>query len=112
MASSLAATASIPSSHACALITASGACLEAPKWNGSDITTHPRNTGLDSTGDNRNASGDCNYVYCSLTEPETKTERESVRTRTETAKVPKETGSKLAHLGLCIALLGLVSVAV
>jgi hypothetical protein len=62
-------------------------------------------------GDASRNNATCGQVYCSVT-PKGKFATRMIETTTQTAIQAKETQTKLAHLGLCVALLGVISVIV
>lgn len=94
---------------------ASGAIPEIKGWNGSDITVRTLIESATTPEDNQTGCLSVEELSCSLTGTETKTHvaRNMVRgSRTQTAIHPKETESRLAQLGLVVALLGVISVVV
>jgi hypothetical protein len=107
------ATPDLLSFQTCGLA-ASGAGAEIEQWNGSEVIIRTLIGGVASE-DNRTGCGGVNELSCSWTETETKTLKMPSKVRqskTQTAPAPKETDSRLAQLGLVIALLGVFSVVV
>ena len=107
------ATLDLLSLQTCSLAV-SGPGAEIEQWNGSEIIIRTLIEGV-AAEDNRTRCGGVSELLCSWTE----TERETLdvpskvqQSKTQTATVPKETDSRLAQLGLVIALLGVLSVVV
>lgn len=111
--SSLSATPDMQSLQSC-IPSIAGATPEIEGWYGNStiIRTIVENT---ASEDNITRCGSTEMLLCSWTEPETKTraaENEPLVSRTQAEMHPKETDSRLAQLGLVIALLGVISVVV
>jgi hypothetical protein len=110
---SLPATPHLQDRHACVPL-AGGEIPEIKGWNGSDIIIRTLIESATSE-DNRTGCRSVDELLCSLTETKTKTDKArnvGQQSQTETAIRPKETESRLAQLGLVVALLGVISVVV
>lgn len=109
---SLPVTPDIQSLQVCVPST-SGVSPEIKGWNGSDITIK---TFLESAAseDNRTGRGGVKDLSSSCVETETKTWtiEGMQQSKTQTTIHPKETESRLAQLGLVVALFGVLSVVV
>lgn len=114
MSIALASTADVQSLQACVpVLDATFPTIQ--EWNGTDMTIETL-IESDAAEDNRTSRDTFGEISCSFTKTGTKREQEAEerveKSRTQTAINPKETDSRLAQLGLFIALLGVISVAV
>jgi hypothetical protein len=114
MSIALASTPDVQGLRAC-VPTSDATRPEIQGWNGTDVTIETL-IGSDAAEDNRTSCDTFGELSCSFIETRTKTEREAEertqKSRTQTAINPKETDSRLAQLGLFVALLGVISVVV